>query len=209
MRSSLNAKLDTFLNLYEKIQADKLMMRRIDSQPFKPHGTQTQSVKMLKKLRNKFIHFRPRGWSLKVRGLPRLVADCLNIIDFLAFECGNILWHDPSLKTKTKDLIGQVKSHLDTLNRSVRHVITISPDRMRFASHTASIPKRRRTMMRFPLVSPHSTGTRIRRKWSISPKLEKHETQVVAIPFPESAIFFIPSAGPQITAKPFYSILNI
>jgi hypothetical protein len=111
-------KLDNFLNLYKKIKADRLMMMFIDSQPFKPHGTQTESVKMLNKLRNDYIHFLPKGWVLRVHGLPRVSRDCIDIIEFLAFECGNILWHDPNLKTKTKDLIGQVKSHIAVLNQS-------------------------------------------------------------------------------------------
>ena len=44
--------------------------------------------------------------------------DCIDIIEFLAFECGNILWHDAHLETKTKDLIARVKSHLAILNES-------------------------------------------------------------------------------------------
>ena len=109
-------KLDNFLNLYKKIKRARLMMMFVDSQPFKPHGTQTESVKMLHKLRNNYIHFLPMGWLLGVHGLPRVAADCLDIIEFLAFECGNMLWHDPHLERKTKDLVAQVKSHLATLN---------------------------------------------------------------------------------------------
>jgi hypothetical protein len=73
---------------------------------------------MLHELRNNYIHFLPMGWLLRVHGLPRVAADCIDIIEFLAFECGNILWHDPHLETKTKDLIARVKSQLATLNES-------------------------------------------------------------------------------------------
>jgi hypothetical protein len=111
-------KLDHFLNLYKKIKADRLMMMYVDSQPFKPHGTQTQSVKMLNKLRNEYIHFLPKSWVLGVHGLPRVAGDCIDIIEFLAFDCRNILWHDTHLETKTKDLIAQAKSHLALLNQS-------------------------------------------------------------------------------------------
>jgi hypothetical protein len=94
------------------------MMMFDHSQSFKPHGTQTESVKMLNRLRNDYIHFVPKGWVLGVHGLPRVLRDCIDIMEFLAFECGNILWHDPHLETKTKDLIAQVKSHLAILNQS-------------------------------------------------------------------------------------------
>ena len=75
--------------LYRK-PSDRMMMYG-HSQPFKPQGTQTESVKMLNHLRNEFIHFLPKGWSLEASGLPQVVKDCVNIIAFLAFECGNVL----------------------------------------------------------------------------------------------------------------------
>jgi len=126
--------LDTFLNLYNKIQTGKkcyddgikrghifhrgpydLMLMYVHSKPFAPSCTQTESVKMLNFLRNDFVHFLPKGWSLGVGGLPRIVNDCVDIIEFLAFECGNILWHEKELETKTKELIAQIRGSLDLL----------------------------------------------------------------------------------------------
>ncbi len=65
-----------------------------------------ESVKMLNTLRNKFIHFLPMGLLLDVSGLPQVVNDCLKIIDFLAFESRNVLWHKKkSFKTRTRELV--------------------------------------------------------------------------------------------------------
>jgi len=130
-------KLDNFLNLYRKIKAGRktfeeevktgirgprkpedLMLMYMHSQPFKPRGTQNKSVEMLHHLRNDYIHFQPKGWLLGVHGLPRVVEDCVDIIDFLAFECGNVLWHDKRLEAKTKDLIAGIRSHVMTLRQS-------------------------------------------------------------------------------------------
>jgi hypothetical protein len=130
-------RLDNFLSLYKKIKAGRktydeqaktgiriyrkpkdLMLMYMHSQPFKPRGTQTKSLKMLNALRNDYIHFRPKGWLLGVHGLPRMVDDCVDIIDFLTFECGNVLWHDESLKTKTRDLIIQIRSHIAVLKEA-------------------------------------------------------------------------------------------
>jgi hypothetical protein len=110
-------KLDSFWNLYKKIQAHDLMTM-YDGKPFKPHGTQTKSVKMLKELRNDFIHFLPKGWTLEILDLLLVARDCIDIIEILAFECEIILWRDRHVETKTKDLIAQVKSHLAILNES-------------------------------------------------------------------------------------------
>jgi hypothetical protein len=127
-------RLDSFQNLYKKIKKgrkrydedaklgrsssrgpDDLMLMFVDSQPFKPRGTQTKSVEMLRILRNDFIHFLPKGWLLQVSGLPRVVSDCIDIIEFLAFQCGNILWHEKENETKTKDLIMNIRSELSKL----------------------------------------------------------------------------------------------
>lgn len=97
-------KLDNFLNLYKKINSARMNMY-IHSQHFKPRGTQGRSIKKLNSLRNELIHFVPKGWSLEVSGLPQIVADCLDAISFLAFQCGNVFWHDAELESQTKELI--------------------------------------------------------------------------------------------------------
>ena len=79
------------------------------SRPFKPSGTQERSIGQLNRLRNEFIHFVPKGWSLEVSGLPQIVGDCLNAISFLVFECGNVIWHETALETQTRVLIEKMK----------------------------------------------------------------------------------------------------
>jgi hypothetical protein len=99
--------IDSFLNLYKKIQDNRMLMYTV-SRKFIPSGQQDRSVKKLNQLRNKFIHFTPKGWSLEVSGLPQIGIDCVNVIRFLAFESENILWTDESfrlrLESATTDL---------------------------------------------------------------------------------------------------------
>lgn len=127
-------RLDDFLNLYKKIKKGRKayeehtlrgrplqgtekapMLMYVGSKPFKPQGTQTESVKLLNELRNDFIHFLPQGWSLEVSGLPQMVKDCVDIIDFLAFECGNVIWHNSALRAKTEQLVRQINNLLDKM----------------------------------------------------------------------------------------------
>jgi len=107
--------VDSFLNLYKKIKNSGLMSRYVHSRPFKPTGTQTESVMILKELRNDFIHYFPGSLSLEVSGFPKMVQDCIDIIAFLAFESRNILWHDEDLEVRTGNLIETIRSHLDTV----------------------------------------------------------------------------------------------
>lgn len=106
--------LDNFLNLYKKIKSDRMKMY-VNSQPFKPRATQTRSVKMLNRLRNDFIHFVPKGWSLEISSLPQIMQDCIDIISFLAFECGNIIWHEEVLEDRAKELIDLIRHQTDVI----------------------------------------------------------------------------------------------
>lgn len=85
-------KLDSFLNLYKKVKSKK-MLYFIHSKRVVATDTQDRSVKKLNAIRNEFIHFLPRSWSLEVSGLPKICLDCLALVEFLAWESGNIIWH--------------------------------------------------------------------------------------------------------------------
>ena len=85
-------RLDSFLNLYKKIKSDRMLMYG-HSKKFSPQRTQGRNIKRLNQLRNEFIHFIPKGWSIEVSGLPQVCIDCLSIIEFLGWESGNIIWH--------------------------------------------------------------------------------------------------------------------
>lgn len=111
-------KLDSFLNLYKKIQSERMRIY-VNSQVFKSSGTQNRSVKILNSFRNDFIHFVPKGWAIELSGLPRIVADCLNIISFLAFDSGNVYWHERILETQTKVLLEKAKQTLSIINKAV------------------------------------------------------------------------------------------
>lgn len=103
--------IDKFMHLYEKIQNVEVMKRYINSQPFEPSGTKTKSVEMLNEIRNEFIHFFPMNRTWDVSEFPTMVRDCIDIIDFLAFKSGNVLW-DESRKARTKELVEEIRSLL-------------------------------------------------------------------------------------------------
>jgi len=106
--------LDTYLNLYKKIKSDNMDLY-FDSNRFKPKGTQERSIKQLNRYRNYFIHFIPANMSIEISGFPKIVKECMEIIEFLAFESHNIQWqiHDhEDLETKTRNLITKANNTL-------------------------------------------------------------------------------------------------
>ena len=104
-------KLIDFLKLYAWIKGDK-MLRYTDSQKFVPKGTQGRSIKQLNRLRNKFVHFTPKVWRLDLGGLPEIASDCLEIAEFLAWESGNVLWHEAGLRDRLESAF---KSAIESL----------------------------------------------------------------------------------------------
>lgn len=110
--------LDFFLELYKKIKSNRMKMY-VHSQPFKPTGNQTRRVKKLHSLRNDFIHFLPKGFSVEVGGMPEVVKDCLAIISFLAFESGNVTWSntDEDAGEKVKFLLQQIDVEATAIER--------------------------------------------------------------------------------------------
>jgi hypothetical protein len=112
-------KLDSFLNLYSKTKGDR-MRRFVHSRSFSPVGTQERNIQRLNRLRNEFTHYLPRCWALELGGLPAVCRDCLDYIDFLAFQSGNILWYPDDLQGRTRELLAEARRAIDRLE-------TVSP----------------------------------------------------------------------------------
>jgi len=92
-------RMDSFLNLYEKVKTDAAA-GWVHSKPFFPGETHDESMAKLNDIRNEFIHFMPKVWALELAGLPAICLDCLAVARFLHGEGGNILWHKAELRER-------------------------------------------------------------------------------------------------------------
>ncbi|SCZ11429.1 hypothetical protein [Alkaliphilus peptidifermentans] len=74
-------RLQSFMKLYERIKnADELKNHYVATDEC------NSAIISLNDIRNDFIHFSPKGWSLSIDGLP-IIMDCsLDIIEFLVFK---------------------------------------------------------------------------------------------------------------------------
>lgn len=107
-------KLDSFLNLYKKIKSDTMLFF-VHSKKFTPTGSQGRSIKKLNSLRDDFIHFLPRSRSLEVSGLPRICLDCLILVEFLGWECGNVYWNEEKRRERARIALDTTRQHLESL----------------------------------------------------------------------------------------------
>lgn len=93
--------LDSYLGLYKKIKNSKWGTVG-GNQRFVPQGTQGRSIRKLNRIRNEFIHFTPKGWSLELAGLPQICLDALAVVSSLGWETTNIHWHDDEPLAQSK-----------------------------------------------------------------------------------------------------------
>ncbi|RPJ47240.1 MAG: hypothetical protein EHM16_06650 [Betaproteobacteria bacterium] len=92
-------KLDSYLNLYKKVK-HKQWGQVGGNARFIPTGTEGGDIRRLNSLRNEFIHFTPKGWSLEVTGLPRISLATARLVSFLALETTNVFWHSPEARAR-------------------------------------------------------------------------------------------------------------
>jgi len=104
-------KLDNFLNLYKKIKSDR-MLCYVHSKKFIAKDDHNWSVKKLNDLRNEFIHFVPKGWSLELLGLPEICLSCIEIVEFLCWESGNLIFYEQIQKQRAKKSLKKIKDVL-------------------------------------------------------------------------------------------------
>lgn len=109
-------KLDSFLNLYKKVKSDSMLFF-VHSKKFTPTGSQGRSVKKLNELRDDFIHFLPRSWSLEVSGLPEICLDCLSLVEFLGWKSGNVSWYEDDHRTRGRVALNQARERIQAIER--------------------------------------------------------------------------------------------
>lgn len=110
-------KLDSYLCLYKKVKHKELGTIGGNIR-FVPKTSQGRSIRKLNSLRNEFIHFTPKSWSLELSDLPRIGLDCAALISFLGWETQNIFWHHPDLKEQSQESHAQMLTELAAIEES-------------------------------------------------------------------------------------------
>jgi len=101
------AKMDSFPNLYKKVQSQESMGFYIHSRALPSDANRDRCVTKLLDLRNSFIHFVPQGWSLEVSGLPKVCETIFEMIHFLCWESGNVFWREESNSMTAQELVSK------------------------------------------------------------------------------------------------------
>lgn len=104
-------KLISFHDAFKRIQQTKYMKMYVGSKFFRPKHNHYEAVEWINdELRNPFLHFIPRGWSIGIKGLKEIFRDCLEIIEFCLFQSGNVRLEEDE-RQKFQDVLEKIKNH--------------------------------------------------------------------------------------------------
>jgi len=105
----LHGKLISFTESFSRIQKQKFMKMYVTSKTFQAKDCHKKSIKWLNnELRNPFVHFSPRGWSIAIDSIKNLLNPSFEIIEFCLFKSGNVLL-DKQEKKLFKDITTKLK----------------------------------------------------------------------------------------------------
>jgi hypothetical protein len=107
-------KMDYFLSLYGKVKSDAVCVY-VGSKKFISLESHDYSMSKLNELRNNFIHFSPKGWSIELIGLPSVILKCIEVAKFLAFDSFNTIWHDGELRDRAERAFTFLIAELKTI----------------------------------------------------------------------------------------------
>jgi hypothetical protein len=106
-------KLISFDEALKRCKDPRFMCLYTISELFRPTPEQDEAIdKMKNMLRNPFEHFIPRIWAIEVHGMPHLMLEIIDVIDFLALRSGNIFYSSSSKRRSVESLMRKCKKHL-------------------------------------------------------------------------------------------------
>ena len=93
--------MDNFLKLYKKLQC-KENLRSNESSPLPLSPPQELAVRNLNELRDEYLHFNAKSWSIERQLIVLQARGCLDVANFIVFQSRAILWHDQSNHERAK-----------------------------------------------------------------------------------------------------------
>jgi hypothetical protein len=114
----LKNKLISFSEVLKRTQEDRWMQQFTHSRTLSLTDNQKKSIgKLRKDIRNNFEHFIPKGWSIELSGMPKIVLDVVEVIEFLALSSGNPLW-DAELDHERR-----IRNEIDAIRRLLQNYL--------------------------------------------------------------------------------------
>lgn len=106
-------RLMSFLELYDEIKRNWGAHAEPTLERFVPNKSQETSMEWLNSVRNDFIHFTPKGWSLNLGSVARMGLDCVEVARYL-------VTHSSRFRVYEEFREGELPALIDDLERALR-----------------------------------------------------------------------------------------
>jgi hypothetical protein len=110
-------RLADFPELFKRVQSRRWVAGYVDSTPLQPTQDQARAVQRLNNWRTSFVHYKPIGLSIEVRGFPEIIERCLEVVEFLAFQSHHVLRGTDELAERTKAALVEARDLLRDINQ--------------------------------------------------------------------------------------------
>jgi len=103
------------MRLYRKLHA-KENLRFASAQPLPESRQNELALEGLNSLRNDFIHFNTKSWSVERALIETRVRGSLKVAQFVLVESEAVLWYEDSLKERVHGALKKLSEQLGTDN---------------------------------------------------------------------------------------------
>lgn len=104
-------------DLFDRLYSENLRIEQGCGAVISISDSQKWSFRRLSELRNQFIHFTPKGWSIELSGLPRIVGDSFDVIELIARD--NYPFRH--LERKAREELGRLVTEVGLKIRALGH----------------------------------------------------------------------------------------
>jgi hypothetical protein len=103
--------MDNFLKLYKKLQHHG-NLRSADAKPLDESPEQEEALRALDELRDEFLHFNTKSWSIQQELVTMRSRACLPVVSFLLVESRAIVWYESELESRAQAAIIKLQDGL-------------------------------------------------------------------------------------------------
>lgn len=96
--------MDNFARLYQKVQCRR-NLRSSAAEPVIPTPERDAAIASLNELRDQFLHFNVKGWSIEVELVRSSARQCIGIASFLLGQSAAVLWHEAQHEERAKSTL--------------------------------------------------------------------------------------------------------
>jgi hypothetical protein len=103
--------MDNFLRLYKKLQAEGNLRSR-DALPLPESEAQASGMASLDELRDNFLHFNTKSWSISRELLEGAARECVVVAKFVLLKSRAVLYYDEAQESRARSAIESLVQRL-------------------------------------------------------------------------------------------------